>query len=183
MLSYSSLFLELECSDAETWHIFWNRGCVMLISCFPLVCVILHCHASFPLPHSNNFSYRVYRVPGFLSSRPYSVLAPPAPSSARESPPPLWIRGGGGTFACGRGCGGDPIRRKGQALWYSRYKVQYNPSTHAVFLCRYWYPSLIFADPGLFSPRMHVELLSTDHKLLNNFLHYLGLIFQLYLTS
>jgi hypothetical protein len=47
-------------------------------------------------------------------------IGSPAPSpSSKCCPPPLWFQGGG-TLACGSGGGGEPIRTKGQTLWYSR---------------------------------------------------------------
>jgi hypothetical protein len=57
---------------------------------------------------------RVYRVPGFLSSRPNWV---PTPSAARECcSSPLWVRGGD-TLACGERGEGTQIRRR-DTLWY-----------------------------------------------------------------
>jgi hypothetical protein len=49
------------------------------------------------------FSHRVYRVPGFLSSR-QNWLSPPS-HRKRVLPPPHWFQGGD-TLACGRGGGG-----------------------------------------------------------------------------
>ncbi len=56
-------------------------------------------------------THRVDRVPGFLSGRPN---CPPAPSHAKECGPHRLRESG------------EPIRMKGQILWYSSYK--YNPS-------------------------------------------------------
>jgi hypothetical protein len=49
----------------------------------------------------------------FLQS---SDLEPPDPQGSVSSP--FGSGGGGGTFACGRGGGGVPIRTRGQTLWY-----------------------------------------------------------------
>ncbi len=60
---------------------------------------------------------RVDRVSGFLSSRANWL---PRPSPARfASPPPPFGSKGGDMLSCGRGAG-EPIRTKGQKLWYSR---------------------------------------------------------------
>ncbi len=63
------------------------------------------------------FNYRVYRVPGFLSSRPNWV---PPPHMQASVAPPLWVQGG--TLVCG-GWVGDPIPKKGQTLWCSLYTI------------------------------------------------------------
>ncbi len=57
----------------------------------------------------------------FLQS---SELGLPHPLPHRRvPPPPFWFgRGGGGTLARGRGGGKVPVPKRGQALWYSRYK-------------------------------------------------------------
>ncbi len=60
--------------------------------------------------------HRAYRVPGFLSSRP-NWLPPPLHPQAGVAPPPG--SRGGDTLDCGRGGVGEPIRMKGQTLWYS----------------------------------------------------------------
>jgi hypothetical protein len=67
---------------------------------------------------SNKYMHRVYRVPGFLSSRPNWV--PPPHRTAREyfSSPPF---GSKGEDTLARGGGGNP--KKGQAFWYFRNTI------------------------------------------------------------
>jgi hypothetical protein len=70
--------------------------------------------------------HKVYRVPGFLSSRPNG--SPHPLSTYREccSPPPLGPRGRY-TRLRERGWVGDPVPPMGQTFWYSRY-TNYNPA-------------------------------------------------------
>jgi hypothetical protein len=110
-------------------------------------------------------------VPGFLSSRPNWLPPPPHPQAIAAIPPFGFRRGD--TLACGRG---EPIRTKGQTLWYSRYSIihrvyistlWYNPSTAwfgcsiyvtSLFLCIICYvklcyvinPCLLPSDPNIF---------------------------------
>ncbi len=70
--------------------------------------------------------HRLYRVPGFLFSRPNWVPPLPRPQ-ASIAPLPLGVQVGGHTRSRGRGWG-DPIPTKGQTLWYFMI-LYYNPST------------------------------------------------------
>ncbi len=72
---------------------------------------------------------RVYRVPGFLSSRSNRDPPPPHPH-ASVAPSPFKGPRGRHTLA---GEGGNPIARVGQTLWHSVYTT-YNPSTGAAQL-------------------------------------------------
>ncbi len=64
----------------------------------------------------------VDKVPCFLSNRPNWL---PPPSHPQESVArPLWLQGGDTHGERGRG---EPIRTKGQTLWYSRYTVIKSP--------------------------------------------------------
>ncbi len=67
------------------------------------------------------WEHRVYRVPGFLSSRPNWLPRPRA--RKRVLPPPPLVPGGTHSLAGERAR--ESIRTKGQTLWNSRY----NPST------------------------------------------------------
>ncbi len=59
-------------------------------------------------------------MPGFLSSRPNWI---PRPLTRKRVLPPLWSQGGD-TLACGIDRGrGEPIRKKEQTVWYSRYSI------------------------------------------------------------
>jgi hypothetical protein len=64
----------------------------------------------------------IYRVPCFLSkSRPnWLPMSPPHPQ-ASVAPRPLVP--GGGTHSLSGGGQGEPVRMKGQTLWYSRYSI------------------------------------------------------------
>ena len=70
--------------------------------------------------------HRVDRVPGFLSSRP-NWVCPPRHPQASVAPPTHLVPEH--TLACGKGGGrgprtlSDPVRTKGQTLWYSRYCI------------------------------------------------------------
>jgi hypothetical protein len=75
----------------------------------------------FPNEYKNfSHDHRVYRVPGFLSSRPNWLPPPIHPqASIAFSPPPPLVPGGGTHSLAGEGTGGgEPIRRKRQTLWY-----------------------------------------------------------------
>ncbi len=65
-------------------------------------------------------NHRVDRVLSFFSSRP-NWDSPTPLTRIRVPVPPPRFGSGGGTFACGRGGGGVPIRTRWQTLWYSRY--------------------------------------------------------------
>jgi hypothetical protein len=52
-----------------------------------------------------------------------SELAPPAHSAASECCPTLLVPMGRTHSLAVEGGGGEPIRAKGQTLWYSRYTV------------------------------------------------------------
>jgi hypothetical protein len=67
----------------------------------------------------------VDRVPGFLSSRSNRLL-PPSHPQVSVALPPLVPRGG--THSLAEEGAEEPIRTKGQKLWYSRYST-YNPTT------------------------------------------------------
>ncbi len=90
-------------------------------------------------------SHRVYRVQGFLSSHPNwpNWLPPPSHPQASVAPPPLLVPGAWGwTLARGRGGGGgdwEPIRSKGQTLWYSRYK-SLDGERNAALTAIFWKP-------------------------------------------
>ncbi len=70
--------------------------------------------------------HRLDRVPGFLFSRPNFVRPPPHPQA---SVAPLWVGGGGGHIRLRERGWADPIRTKGQTLWYSRYSIILNHAT------------------------------------------------------
>jgi hypothetical protein len=57
------------------------------------------------VPHST-----LYRLPGFLSSRPNRITPPPHPQGS-VAPPPFGSKGGD-TFACGGGGGWTQFRRR-----------------------------------------------------------------------
>jgi hypothetical protein len=58
-----------------------------------------------------NTGHRVYRVPGFLSSRPNWLPRSPLPQ-ASVALVPLWFQEGGDTPAGGRGAGGSQFGRR-----------------------------------------------------------------------
>ncbi len=67
-------------------------------------------------------NHRVYRVSGFLSSRPNRV---PHPLNRKRVllPPPIGSKGGD-TLACGGGRGEDLISTQDRhTLWYSMYTI------------------------------------------------------------
>ncbi len=68
---------------------------------------------------------RLERVPGFLSPRPNWVRTPL--TRRRVCSPHLWFQGVGGRIHCLRERGWvDPIRTRGQTLWYSTVNGEVN---------------------------------------------------------
>jgi hypothetical protein len=67
----------------------------------------------------------LYRVLGFLSSRPNWV--PPPPYTQESVAPPLYGPNGGDTLACGGVSGGTQFRRRDRH--YGTLVILYNPST------------------------------------------------------
>ncbi len=76
--------------------------------------------------------HRVHKVPGFISSRPNWVRPPPLPQASVASPP---LVPGGHTRWREWGWA-DPIRTRGQTLWYS-IGIMYNTLWDALYLSPY----------------------------------------------
>ncbi len=64
------------------------------------------------------YFHRVYRVPA-LSLQSFELALPPSHPQASVAPP--FLVPGGGTHSHAGSGWGEPIRTKGQTLWYSRY--------------------------------------------------------------
>jgi hypothetical protein len=62
--------------------------------------------------------HRVYKMPGFLQSRPNCIPPPPHPQGSVAHPPPPPVGPRGETHSLGGGEWGDPIPTKRQTLWY-----------------------------------------------------------------
>jgi hypothetical protein len=86
-------------------------------------------------------SHRVYRVPGFLSTRPNW---PPRPLSECCPTPPRF-QGGRHTLLW-RGAGGGANSDKGQTLWYSMYSIIPLRGKWQNILLRSEYLSFAFAE-------------------------------------
>ncbi len=79
------------------------------------------------IPPKYQYLQRVYKVLGFLSSRPN--WAPPPPRlEVNVAPPPFGSKGVTQTRLRGKGSG-DPITPKGQTFWYSVYGWVYTLAT------------------------------------------------------